>query len=97
MFIVKNFGYALASVLNLAVDVYIWIVIIRALVTWVQADPRNPIVRFLASMVDPVTNRIRRIFPFVRAGMVDLSPLLLIFGLYFLKLFVIRTLLQLSG
>ena len=97
MFIVKNFGYALASVLNLAVDVYIWIVIIRALVTWVQADPRNPIVRFLASMVDPVTNRIRRIFPFVRAGMVDLSPLVLIFGLYFLKLFVIRTLLQLSG
>ncbi len=97
MFIVRNFGYALASVLNLAVDVYIWIVIIRALVTWVQADPRNPIVRFLASMVDPVTNRIRRIFPFVRAGMVDLSPLVLIFGLYFLKLFVIRTLLQLSG
>lgn len=97
MFIVKNFSYALTSVLNLAVDVYIWIVIIRALVTWVQADPRNPIVRFLASMVDPVTDRIRRIFPFVRAGMVDLSPLLLIFGLYFLKLFVIRTLLQLSG
>jgi len=96
MIILKNLLYALATVLNLAVDIYIWIVIIRALITWVSPDPRNPIVRFLASVVDPVTIRIRRLFPFVRAGMMDLSPLILIFFLYFLKLFVIRTLFQLS-
>jgi len=96
MLIANNFLYALARVFDLAVEIYIWIVIIRALVTWVHADPRNPIVVFLASVVDPVTSRIRRLFPIVRAGAVDLSPLVLIFILWFLRIFVTRTLIQLS-
>lgn len=96
MLIANNFVYALARVFDLVVEAYIWIVIIRSLVTWVHADPRNPIVQFLASVVDPVTNRIRRLFPIVRAGAVDLSPLVLIFFLWFLRLFVTRTLIQLS-
>jgi YggT family protein len=57
--------------------IYIWIVIIRAVLSWVRPDPYNPIVRFICNLVDPVTYRLSRIIP-TRVGMVDLSPLILI-------------------
>ncbi len=96
MIVVNNFIFALATVLGYILDLYIWIVIIRTLITWVNPDPRNPVVQFLASVVDPVTIRIRRALPFLRMGMVDMSPLILVFFLFFLKIFVVRTLIQLS-
>ncbi|NOY22631.1 MAG: YggT family protein [Acidobacteria bacterium] len=96
MIIANNFLFALGTVLGYALEMCIWIVIVRTLITWVNPDPRNPVVQFLASLVDPVTRRIRRAMPFLRMGMVDISPLLLIFLLFFLKIFVVRTLIQLS-
>ena len=57
--------------------IYIWVVIIRAVLSWVRPDPYNPIVRFICNLVDPVTYRLSRIIP-TRVGMVDLSPLILI-------------------
>jgi YggT family protein len=96
MIVANNFLFALATVLGYALELYIWIVIIRSLLTWVNPDPRNPVVQFLASVVDPVTRRMRRAVPFLRMGMIDISPLILIFFLFFLKIFVVRTLIQLS-
>ncbi len=86
--VINAFLIALFSVIFMLIDLYVWIVIIRALVTWVNADPYNPIVRILSQLVDPITYRIRRWFPFVRVGMVDLSPLILVFFLYFVKVFL---------
>ncbi len=57
--------------------IYIWVVIIRAVLSWVRPDPYNPIVRFICNLVDPVTYRLSRIIP-TRVGMVDLAPLILI-------------------
>jgi YggT family protein len=65
-------------VLDWLLGIYIWIVVIRALLTWVSPDPYNPIVRIINRLVDPVSYRISRIIP-TRIGMVDLSPLILIF------------------
>ncbi len=90
--VINAFLSALFSVLFMLIDLYVWIVIIRALITWVNADPYNPIVRLLSQLVDPITGRIRRWFPFVRVGMVDLSPLLLVFFLYFVKVFLVSLL-----
>ncbi len=90
--VINAFLSALFSVLFMLIDLYVWIVIIRALITWVNADPYNPIVRLLSQLVDPITARIRRWFPFVRVGMVDLSPLLLVFFLYFVKVFLVSLL-----
>jgi YggT family protein len=56
---------------------YIWVIIIRAVLSWVRPDPYNPIIRFICYLVDPVTYRLSRIIP-TRVGMVDLSPLILI-------------------
>lgn len=84
MSLLGSFLVAFAKVFNMAVQLYIWIVIARALISWVNPDPYNPIVRFLHGVTDPVLDRIRRLVP-ARFGAFDLSPLLLIFGLYFLQ------------
>jgi YggT family protein len=95
MFIFGNFLFGLAQVLGMVIRVYMWIVIIRALISWVSPDPYNPIVRFLQSATDPVLYRIRRLIP-VSFGGIDFSPLLLIAGLIFLEAFLVQSLLDLA-
>ena len=65
MYVLGNLIYALAMVLNVAITAYIWIIIIRALLSWVNPDPYNPIVRFLAAVTDPVLAPIRRRLPYL--------------------------------
>ncbi|MBI4666585.1 MAG: YggT family protein [Nitrospinae bacterium] len=92
MFVLGNLLVALAQVLNIALTLYLWIVIIRALISWVNPDPYNPIVQFLHRITDPV------LFPIARAlppmGGLDISPLILIMVIYFTQWFVVKTLMQ---
>jgi YggT family protein len=82
------FLHAVAVILDKLLWAYMWVVIIRALLSWVRPDPYNPIVRFINNLVDPVTYRISRIIP-TRVGMMDLSPLILIVIIYFLQAFLV--------
>lgn len=91
MFLAANFVAAVAQILNLVLWAYGWIVIARALVTWVNPDPYNPIVRFLYNATEPLLQRVRRSVPAV-AGGVDLSPLLVLLGIYFLQAFLVQSL-----
>ena len=95
MFVAGNFLSALAQVLDMALTVYMWIVIVRALISWVNPDPYNPIVRFLVEATEPVLRPIRRLVPTYRIG-IDLSPLIVILAIYFLNFFLVRTLIDLS-
>lgn len=95
MFIVVNFLNALAYVLNIGLNIYMWIIIIRALVSWVSPNPYNPIVRFLYSATEPVLWRIRRYLPVVFGG-IDLSPIVAILAVVFLREFLVITLHQLA-
>ena len=72
---------AVIRIINLGITLYIYIVIASALISWVNPDPYNPIVRFLRNATDPLLDRIRRMLP-VQMGGFDLSPIVLIFGLY---------------
>ncbi|MCI5138273.1 MAG: YggT family protein [Candidatus Electrothrix sp. AR1] len=94
MFMLGNFLLALAKLVNVAFSAYIWIVIGRAIISWVNADPYNPIVRFLVQATDPVLEKIRRYVPLM--GGLDLSPMLLIFALVFLQSFIVPTLTQIG-
>ncbi len=94
MFIFANFIEAIAQILSIAINLYIWIVIIRAILSWVNPDPYNPIVRFLYGITDPVLYYIRRFVPVM--GGIDLSPIILIFGLLFVKSFLVQTLFDLA-
>lgn len=95
MFIIANFLMAAAKLLEIAITVYIWVVIIRALISWFNVDPYNPIVQVLRNITDPVLRRIRQFVP-VTAGL-DLSPIVLIFILYFAQYFFVSTLRDLAN
>jgi YggT family protein len=95
VFVAGNFLTALASVLHLLLQVYIWVVIVRALISWVNPDPWNPIVQTLNRLTDPLLEPIRR-WMFRMMGSrgigIDLSPLLLIMAIYFVDFFLVGTL-----
>ncbi|MFN8627286.1 MAG: YggT family protein [Candidatus Binatia bacterium] len=95
MFIFANFLGALASVLQLILTLYMWIIIARALISWVNPDPYNPIVRFLYNATEPLLYRVRRSLPLF-AGGIDFSPLLIILLIYFLQAFLVQSIRDLA-
>ncbi len=94
MFVFGNLLGAIAQILNMVLGIYLWVIIIRALLSWVNPDPYSPVVRFLYQITEPVLERVRRIVPYL--GGIDMSPIIVIFIIYFLKAFVITTLLQIA-
>lgn len=95
MFVANNFLMALASILNFLLTAYMWVIIGRAVISWVNADPHNPIVRFLYEVTEPLLGRIRRILP-ISMGGIDFSPIILIIIIMFLQSFLVPTLRQLA-
>ena len=95
MFVAGNFVLALARLLEIAITAYIWVIIARALLSWVNPDPYNPIVRFLYRVTEPVLRPIRYRLPTLSMGL-DLSPLVLILVLTFLDWFVVSSLRDLA-
>lgn len=97
MGILANFILAVAFVLNTVLTIYFWVVIISALLSWVNPDPYNPIVRALRSLTEPVFYKIRSTIPFVMVGGFDLSPIVLLLGIRFIQIFVVSSLYQFAG
>jgi len=95
MFIAGNVLDGLARVLDLVLTLYLWIVIIRALLSWVNPDPWNPIVQFLHRATEPVLAPIRRWLPSWRWG-IDFSPLIVILAIYFVQHALVRSLTDLA-
>ena len=94
MFMLGNFLMAIAKLINFALSTYIWVVIGSAVISWVNADPYNPIVRFIRQATDPLLLRFRRVLPVM--GGLDLSPMVLILIIVFLQSFLVPTLQQLA-
>lgn len=94
MFMLSNFLLALAKLIDFVLSAYIWVVIGRAVISWVNADPYNPVVRFLVQVTDPILSRIRRVIPAM--GGIDLSPMVLILAIIFLQSFLVPTLRQIA-
>ncbi|KHK04260.1 Integral membrane protein YggT, involved in response to extracytoplasmic stress (osmotic shock) [Desulfovibrio sp. DV] len=97
MDIIGYFFVALARVLDIVFSLYFWVILISALLSWVRPDPYNPVVRFLRAVTDPVFYRVRRWFPFLTIGGIDLSPIVVILALQFLQWFLVPTLMRLGG
>ena len=95
MFIITNFIYATATILDMVLSIYMWIIIARAIVSWVSPFSRNPIVFTLIRLTDPLLYRIRRIIPLRGIG-IDFSPMIAILAILFLKYFVLASLYDLA-
>lgn len=90
MFVLGNLINAAAMVLDMVLHIAMWLIIIRALISWVSPDPYNPIVQFLIRATDPMLRPIQRLVPPVSG--LDLSPLIAIFAIYFLQAFLVPSL-----
>ena len=95
MFIIGNFLAAVAKIIDIAFTLYMWIIIGRAVISWVNPDPYNPIVRFLNAVTEPVLYPIRRRLP-ISLGGIDFSPIIVILVIIFVQSFLVRSLAELA-
>ncbi|HOW35705.1 MAG TPA: YggT family protein [Candidatus Omnitrophota bacterium] len=93
MFIVGNLLLALARVVDVLLIMFYWLILIRALISWVNPDPYNTIVQFLYRVTEPILQPIRRILPPMG---IDISPIIAFLIIVFLQSFLVRTLTELS-
>jgi len=93
MFVLSNFVRALASIVDIMLSIYYWLILIRALISWVNPDPYNVIVQFLYRSTEPVLTPIRRMMPQMA---IDISPIIAFLAIIFLKSFVVSSLIELS-
>ncbi|HEB75644.1 MAG TPA: YggT family protein [Nitrospirae bacterium] len=94
MFIIGNLFIAAGNVIDILLSLYMWVIIVAALISWVNPDPYNPIVRFLHRVTEPVLSPIRR-----RLGVyggIDFSPLIVILGIVFARYFIVRSLIEIG-
>jgi YggT family protein len=91
MFVLGHFLDALAVIIYYALTIYMWVIIARAVLSWVSPDPYNPIVRFIYNLTEPVMHQIRTRIP-VNFGGIDISPIIVLFAIIFLQKFVVGTL-----
>jgi len=85
---------AIAKVIDIGLSLYMWIIVGRAVISWVNPDPYNPIVRFLTSATEPILYPIRRRLPML--GGIDFSPIIAILVIIFLQSFLVQSLAQLA-
>ncbi|MBI3609329.1 MAG: YggT family protein [Nitrospirae bacterium] len=95
MFVVANMITSIAEVINIILSFYMVVIIIRALISWVNPDPYNPIVQFLYKVTEPVLHPVRRLMPVYNIG-IDLSPMIVIVVIIFLRSFLVNSLIQLA-
>jgi YggT family protein len=91
VFVIRNLLLAVANVLNMALSLYMFIIIARALISWVSPSPYNPIVQFLTTVTEPVLRPVRRRLPMTG---VDISPIIVILVIVFLQQFLVQSLRQ---
>jgi YggT family protein len=96
MFVFCHLVEALATLLHLVLNIYIWILVARAIISWVNPDPFNPIVRFLYRVTEPVLRPVRNLLPLQGLGL-DLSPMIVLLVIYVLDKFLVSSLLDLAS
>jgi len=93
MFVLSNFVRALASVADIVLSIFYWLILIRALISWVNPDPYNAIVQFLYKVTEPILQPIRKILPPMG---IDISPIIAFLAIIFFRGFIVATLIDLS-
>lgn len=89
MVIVANLLHALAMVVDMVLTLAMFVIIARAILSWVSPDPYNPIVRIINQLSEPILFPVRRRVPFV--GGVDFSPIIVLLVIFFLQNFLVKS------
>ena len=94
MFLIGNLLNAIAGMLDIILHIYIWVIIVRVLISWVSPDPGNPIVQILYRLTDPVLEPVRRRLPDV--GGLDISPVVVLLAIFVLQKFLVASLFDMA-
>jgi len=89
MFILSNLLSALANILDVILTIMYWLILIRALISWVNPDPYNPIVQFLYKTTEPILYPIRKLLPLNFRFGIDISPIIAFIAIFFLRSFLV--------
>lgn len=92
MYFLSTIISASASVIHMILTLYTWVIVISAVLSWVNPDPYNPIVRSLRALTEPVLWRARRLMPFLYINGLDLSPIAVLIALQFIDQVLVRSL-----
>ena len=92
MFVLANFISALSSVLDIVLRLLVWLIIIRAVLSWVNPDPNNALVQIIYKITEPILYPLRKILPFSLRFGLDISPLLALLIILFFQQFLVATL-----
>lgn len=90
MFVYTNFIVAVFALLGSLLQLYFWIVVISAIMSWIEPNPYNPIVRAIYSLTEPVFDFVRRHIPVFFGGL-DFSPMIVILAIWFMQMYFIPT------
>ncbi len=93
MFVLSNFVEAIAMILNIILTIAYWLILVHALISWVNPDPFNPLVQFLYRTTDPILEPIRRLLPPLA---IDVSPIAAFLIIMFLRHFLVLSLFDLA-
>ncbi len=96
MFVLANFLSASAHVLDILLTILYWLVLVRAIISWVNPDPDNQMVQFLYKTTEPVLAPIRKLLPGSFRYGIDISPIIAFLAIVFLKSFLVNTILDLA-
>lgn len=96
MFILSNFLFGAANVLDIVLTIAYWLILIRAIISWVNPDPYNPIVQFLYKTTEPILYPIRKILPGGLRWGIDISPIIAFLAIMFLKSFLVKSLVDVA-
>ncbi len=97
MLIIGNFLFAIAMVFQVIFTFLTWLIVIQALLSWVNPDPYNPIVRILHASTAPIYRFTRKILPGTVYGQIDFSPMIVLVALIFLSYFLPQLLIEYAG
>jgi YggT family protein len=96
MILLSNLLTAAAVVISWVLKIYMWIIIARAILSWVSPDPYNPIVRFIHNVTEPVLHQVRKRIPIMMGG-IDFSPIIVLLAIIFLQYFLVQSLIDLAN
>src|SRR3990172_9027479 len=97
MFIFSNLVVAVAKMVDLLLGILYCLILIRALISWVNPDPFNPIVQFLYKTTDPILEPIRKILPVSLRFGIDISPIIAFLAIIFVKSFLVKTIIDFAA
>ncbi|HJA80102.1 YggT family protein [uncultured Desulfovibrio sp.] len=97
MFVIQNILLAVGNVLGALLNLYFWIVVIAAVISWVRPDPFNPIVRALRVLTEPVFYYVRKWMPFTYRSGLDFSPVVVLLAIQLVKQIVVASLIELAA